>query len=74
MSSKYPEEKRFNVVISVNEEVLRAEREELGDSTPLELEDAIANEFGWLEKSGIDLEDIRVIPHSRRKTNKRSKS
>jgi len=46
----------FQVLISIDEQKLRSEREGIDNS--FIVKDAIRNEFGWLNQSGIYLEKI----------------
>ncbi len=47
----------FQILISIDEQKLRSEREGIDDS--FIVKDAIQNEFGWLNQSGIYLKKIR---------------
>jgi hypothetical protein len=50
----------YTVKISVDEEALREARESIDEDEDFDLEQAITEEFGWLEQSGISLEDIKA--------------
>ena len=60
LNNNRPNKKKFfQLLISVNEEILRSERGEIDDS--FSLKGAIQDEFGWLYQSGIYLEKIKNI-------------
>lgn len=56
MKSKSSIKQNFQILISVDEQKLRAQRKGLDDS--FSLKEAIQNEFGWLCESGIYLDKI----------------
>ncbi|MDP2951402.1 MAG: hypothetical protein Q8N55_03395 [bacterium] len=56
MKSKSSIKQVFQILISVDEQKLRLQREE--SDIHFSLEEVIQNEFGWLYESGIHLDKI----------------
>lgn len=71
MKSKSSIRQNFQILISVDGQKLRSQRE--GLNGPFSLKEAIQNEFSWLYESGIYLDKICRRKQYYQKTNKRSR-
>lgn len=71
MKSESSIKQSFQILISIDEQKLRLQREGLNDF--FSLKEAIQNEFGWLSESGIYLDKVCRHKQHHQKTNKRSR-